>query len=297
MTEQLPAWTKFAIAGFGGASGWMFVHPIDVLKVRQQLAGKSGTQMGALASFRSILAQEGFRGLYGGLSAALTRQATYTTSRVGLYEYFRDNLSTKGEVLPLWKKALCGLSAGGLACLMCCPVEVSLVRMQADGAAPPAERRNYKHVFDAFVRIYREEGLYAGWRGAGPTVARGMVVSMTQLATYDQAKDALAATGFFKNPVPLQLSASLMSGFIYCATSLPLDLCKVKMQNQRPLSDGTLPYKSIPQTMKRTAQTEGLMALWKGFPAYFARGGGHTITMFFFVERYRSFAMDYYGLN
>ena len=32
-----PVWTKFAIAGFGGFSGWMFVHPFDVLKVRLQI--------------------------------------------------------------------------------------------------------------------------------------------------------------------------------------------------------------------------------------------------------------------
>jgi hypothetical protein len=92
---------------------------------------------------------------------------------------------------------------------MCCPVEVALVRMQvrrtsgiqcvrskliarthalatfqADSSAALADRRNYKHVFDAIFRIVKEEGIAACWTGVSATVARGMVVSMTQLATY-----------------------------------------------------------------------------------------------------------------
>ena len=32
--------------------------------------------------------------------------------------------------IPLWKKMLCGLSAGGIAATLCCQVEVALVRLQ-----------------------------------------------------------------------------------------------------------------------------------------------------------------------
>lgn len=38
------------------------------------------------------------------------------------------------------------------------PAEVALIRMTADGRLPLNERRNYKNVFDALFRIYREEG-------------------------------------------------------------------------------------------------------------------------------------------
>lgn len=58
--------------------------------------------------------------------------------------------------------------------------------MQADGKLPLAEQRGYRHVGDALLRVGREEGLTAYWRGAAPTVLRAMVVSTTQLGTYDQ---------------------------------------------------------------------------------------------------------------
>lgn len=44
--------------------------------------------------------------------------------------------------------------------------------------APPESRRNYKHVFDAFGRIMREEGVKAMWSGAVPTMARAMSLNM-----------------------------------------------------------------------------------------------------------------------
>ena len=81
-----PLWTKFAIAGFGGFSGWMFVHPFDVLKVRLQI--NEGANVGAVATLKNIIRNEGVRGMYSGLSAAAARQFSYTTSRIGLYDTF-----------------------------------------------------------------------------------------------------------------------------------------------------------------------------------------------------------------
>ena len=67
--------------------------------------------------------------------------------------------------------------------------------MTSDGRLPIAERRNYKNVMDALVRITREEGLATLWRGAIPTMGRAMVVNAAQLASYSQAKQALLGTG------------------------------------------------------------------------------------------------------
>lgn len=47
--------------------------------------------------------------------------------------------------------------------------------MTADGRLPLAERRNYNGVFNALIRITREEGLLTLWRGCVPTMGRAMV--------------------------------------------------------------------------------------------------------------------------
>ena len=48
--------------------------------------------------------------------------------------------------------------SGGIAALISCPAEVTLVRISNDNTLPPESRRNYKGVADAFQRILREEG-------------------------------------------------------------------------------------------------------------------------------------------
>jgi hypothetical protein len=40
-----------------------------------------------------------------------------------------------GKNLPLWQKAACGLTAGGLGALVGTPADLTLIRMQVSGAA------------------------------------------------------------------------------------------------------------------------------------------------------------------
>lgn len=91
------------------------------------------------------------------------------------------------QPLPLWQKAAAGLTAGGLGALVGSPADLSLIRMQSDSTLPAAQRRNYKGVGDALIRIIREDGVGGLFRGAGPTVVRAMSLNMGMLASNDQA--------------------------------------------------------------------------------------------------------------
>lgn len=79
-----------------------------------------------------------------------------------------------------------GMAAGACGAFVGTPAEVALIRMTADGRLPAAERRNYKNVIDALLRIIKEEGATTMWRGAMPTIGRAMVVNGAQLASYSQ---------------------------------------------------------------------------------------------------------------
>lgn len=237
-----------------------------------------------LAAARTIVRNEGISALYSGLSAALSRQAVYTTLRLGLYETLRDAVVEPGHHVSPGVRLSVGLAAGGVASFVSTPIEVAMVRLYVDGSLPLDQRRGYRNVFDAVSKIARSEGVTTLWRGAGPTVARACVVNAVQLGVYDQAKEGLA-TALDLEGVPLHLAASLTSGFCYSVASLPIDNCKSKMQSQRPRLDGTLVYTSIPQGMVRIASVEGVTALWSGFLPYFLRCGGHTVGMFMAFEQ------------
>jgi hypothetical protein len=59
---------------------------------------------------------------------------------------------------------------------------------RADGVF---SRANYKGVFDALLRISRNEGITALWAGCTPTVVRAMALNFGQLAFFSEAKTRL----------------------------------------------------------------------------------------------------------
>lgn len=108
-------------------------------------------------------------------------------------------------------------------------MDLILVRMQTDSTLPPAERRNYKNVFEAFSRVIREEGATSLWNGAGPTVLRAISLNACQLVTYDEVKEKLTkkwGKGYDKQ---IMISAAMVSAVATSAGSLPFDNIKTKL--------------------------------------------------------------------
>ncbi|KAK4753671.1 hypothetical protein SAY87_001775 [Trapa incisa] len=159
-------------------------------KVRIQLGQGSAGHV-----TRTMLKQEGVGAFYKGLSAGLLRQATYTTARLGTFKILTAKAieANDGKPLPLYQKALCGLTAGAIGACVGSPADLALIRMQADATLPAAQRRNYSNAFNALYRIVADEGVLALWKGAGPTVVRAMALNMGMLASYDQSVE------FFKD--------------------------------------------------------------------------------------------------
>lgn len=141
--------------------------------------------------------------------------------------------------------------------------------MTADGRLPLAERRNYSGVFNALLRITREEGVFTLWRGCIPTMGRAMVVNAAQLASYTQVKQYLIGTGYFTEGIKLHFVASMVSGFITTVASMPVDIAKTRLQNMKVSADGKAEYRGTVDVLSRVVRQEGLFALWKGFVSEF----------------------------
>lgn len=81
-----------------------FVQPLDLVKNRMQLSGAGGGAKEYKTSFhaiKGIMQKEGIIGMYSGLSAGLLRQATYTTTRLGIYTWLFENFSGLVHVCQL----------------------------------------------------------------------------------------------------------------------------------------------------------------------------------------------------
>lgn len=121
-TPFMRAALPFINGGVSGMIATTCIQPIDMVKVRLQLAGEgisTGPKPSALAIGRDIIAKGKILDLYTGLSAGLLRQGVYTTARLGLFDTFMGALTKrtkeKGTSVGFAERALSGLSAGGLA--------------------------------------------------------------------------------------------------------------------------------------------------------------------------------------
>ncbi len=208
-----------------------FVQPLDLVKNRMQVMKSTGVAKSPTSAsvMMSVVRKEGFFTLYNGLSAGLLRQATYTTTRLGIYTWLFDTFTSPDGTPPnLLMKAGIGMTAGVTGAFVGTPAEVALIRMTSDGNLPADQRRNYKNVVDALFRIIREEGLFTLWRGAIPTMGRAMVVNAAQLASYSQAKQAILGTGYVRDGIFCHFLASMFSGLVTTAASMPVDIAKTR---------------------------------------------------------------------
>ena len=85
-------------------------------------------------------------------------------------------------------------NASELVARGCCPVSLDFlcsvesfhanaqVRRQADGRLPVAQRRNYRNVVHGLYRVALDEGISAWYRGVGPLVTRGVLVTTAQVS-------------------------------------------------------------------------------------------------------------------
>ncbi|XP_063918842.1 mitochondrial 2-oxoglutarate/malate carrier protein-like [Zophobas morio] len=282
--KTMPKYVKFLFGGSAGMAATCFVQPLDLLKNRMQLAATQKERATSFQVAKKIIATEGITGLYNGLSAGLLRQATYTTTRLGVYSWLFETFS-QGDIKPgFFAKAAMGMAAGVCGAFVGTPAEVSLIRMTADGRLPPQERRNYKNVFDAIIRMTKEEGVLTLWRGAIPTMGRAVVVNAAQLATYSQAKQMLMNTGVFGDGIFLHFLSSMISGLVTTVSSMPVDIAKTRIQNMKTVQ-GKPEYSGAVDVLAKIVKNEGLFALWKGFTPYYFRVGPHTVLTFVFLEQ------------
>ncbi|KAI9682376.1 MAG: putative mitochondrial 2-oxoglutarate/malate carrier protein [Caeruleum heppii] len=273
----------FINGGLAGMTATTVIQPIDMIKVRLQLAGegaRTGPRASPLSVTREIIASGKVMDLYTGLSAGLLRQAVYTTARLGFFDTFMKALTVrakdKGQSIGFKERAAAGLSAGGLAAMVGNPADLALIRMQSDGLKPPLERSNYRSVIDALTSIAKNEGVYALWAGAFPTVVRAMALNFGQLAFFSEAKQQLATRTSWSSRTQT-LTASAVAGFFASFFSLPFDFVKTRLQKQQRKPDGSVQYRGMFDCFRKVAREEGLLRFYRGFSTYYVRIAPHAM--------------------
>ncbi|KZT62607.1 mitochondrial inner membrane protein [Calocera cornea HHB12733] len=164
---------ELVAGGTAGASQVVFTNPLEIVKIRLQVQGElAKTQgakpRGALHIIRSL----GLFGLYKGASACLLRDIPFSAIYFPAYNHLKRDVfheGYNGKKLTFWETLASAAAAGMPAAYFTTPADVIKTRLQVEARKGQS---TYNGLVDAGVRIFREEGGRALFKGGLARVLR-----------------------------------------------------------------------------------------------------------------------------
>ncbi|KIK70622.1 hypothetical protein GYMLUDRAFT_149880 [Collybiopsis luxurians FD-317 M1] len=211
-------WELFA----GGAAGGcqvIFTNPLEIVKIRLQVQGEAAKAEGAVPRGAvHIIRQLGLLGLYKGASACLLRDIPFSAIYFPAYGHLKSDVFKEGyngKQLSFLETLAAAAIAGGPAAALTTPMDVVKTRLQVEARSGQTQ---YKGLSDAFVKIYKEEGFRAFFKGAPARVLRSSPQFGFTLLAYEQMKKY-----YPWDEKPRRMETAL--------TSRPEDISKIRARN------------------------------------------------------------------
>eukprot|EP00818_Percolomonas_sp_WS_P002489 CAMPEP_0117448576 /NCGR_PEP_ID=MMETSP0759-20121206/7477_1 /TAXON_ID=63605 /ORGANISM="Percolomonas cosmopolitus, Strain WS" /LENGTH=282 /DNA_ID=CAMNT_0005240977 /DNA_START=226 /DNA_END=1071 /DNA_ORIENTATION=- len=251
---------KFAVGGVVTSFVSGLMNGPDHVKTRLQIQGKMQADKKLYTSFPQacarIFREEGFFVLAGrGLGAALSREVVYSGIRMGLYDpakYFVSRGKDASQI-GFAEKFLSGAISGGIGSFVASPADLLKIRVQAVLPGQPLPYRNFVHGFSV---ICKKEGIPGLYKGASATVVRAVILTGSQLASYDTFKTTLIRDFEWEDAAPTHIVSSVVAGLITTTASSPVDVIKSRFMNDQGA------YKNVLDCFVKTVKHDGVFALW-----------------------------------
>ncbi|KCV69763.1 hypothetical protein H696_04172 [Fonticula alba] len=253
-----------------GASTTLLLHPLDFLKTRMQV---SSGYTSSLRTARGILANEGFRAFYSGLTPSIIGTSLSWGLYFGWYSFYQRLIapdavpaysSTTGQdqvfLTPLQTMGASAL-AGMTTSLMTNPIWVVKTRMcvqqHPSAGGPPA----YSSVSSALLSIARNEGLRGLYRGFGMALL-GSAHGAVQFGVYEPLKRHVSVFRFGAPGQRLsatdQLLCASVSKVVAVVSTYPIQLVKTHLQRER------VKHLKISTLLREIFVANGVTGLYRG---------------------------------
>ncbi|XP_062321116.1 solute carrier family 25 member 32-like [Osmerus eperlanus] len=248
----------------GGVVSTLLLHPLDLVKIR--FAVSDGLNLrpkydGIIHCMRSVLQQEGIRGLYQGVTPNIWGAGASWGLYFFLYNaikaYTKEGRQTE---LTATEHLLSAAQAGIMTLTLTNPIWVTKTRLVLQYSADPS-RKQYKGMVDALVQIYRYEGIRGLYRGFVPGLF-GTSHGALQFMAYEELKRDYnkyrnMASEAKLNPLEYITMAALSKIFAV-ATTYPYQVVRARLQDQHNQYQGVL------DVVRRTWRNEGATGFYKG---------------------------------
>jgi len=178
--QRLPLIGEVIAGGCAGGSQVMFTNPVEVVKIRLQVAGEIASAQKPSAI--TIMKDLGFRGLYKGSLACLMRDIPFSAIYFPAYAHLKPRFADDNGYNSPMSLLVSGAIAGAPAASLVTPADVIKTRLQV---VPREGQTTYNGIVDAYRKIIAEEGATALWKGAGARMCRSSPQFGVTLVVYE----------------------------------------------------------------------------------------------------------------
>ncbi|XP_075036744.1 electrogenic aspartate/glutamate antiporter SLC25A12, mitochondrial [Mixophyes fleayi] len=177
---SIPLLAEVMAGSCAGGSQVIFTNPLEIVKIRLQVAGEIST--GPKVRALTVLRELGFFGLYKGAKACFLRDIPFSGIYFPVYAHCKAQFADEHGHIGALQLLTAGAIAGVPAASLVTPADVIKTRLQV---AARAGQTTYNGVIDCFRKILKEEGSRAFWKGAGARVFRSSPQFGVTLVTYE----------------------------------------------------------------------------------------------------------------
>ncbi|XP_014484422.1 PREDICTED: calcium-binding mitochondrial carrier protein Aralar1 isoform X8 [Dinoponera quadriceps] len=167
---NLPVYGEILSGACAGASQVIFTNPLEIVKIRLQVAGEIAG--GSKVRAWTVVKELGLFGLYKGARACFLRDVPFSAIYFPMYAHTKARMADEGGYNTPLSLLASGAFAGVPAAALVTPADVIKTRLQV---VAREGQTTYNGLLDCARKIYREEGARAFWKGAtGRLHARGI---------------------------------------------------------------------------------------------------------------------------
>lgn len=191
-TGRIKIYWELAAGGMAGGCQVIFTNPLEIVKIRLQVQGEAAKLEGIKPRGAiHIIRQLGIVGLYKGSSACLLRDIPFSAIYFPAYSHLKKDVFNEGyngKKLSFAETLAAAAIAGMPAAYLTTPADVVKTRLQVEARKG---QTHYRGLRDAFIKIYREEGFRALFKGGPARVIRSSPQFGFTLLGYETLKNLL----------------------------------------------------------------------------------------------------------
>lgn len=281
---QLSQVEEFVCGWVGGLGRIPVGHLFDTVKVNMATA-RPGTYRSMWHCFQTLVARDGFFGLYKGVQSPALGMAALNGTL-----YFSNAVAQAGiragagigddEALPLRLRVAAGMLAGGATSLVEGPVDLIKTQLQLRG-------KEYRSFVDAAVKIATANPATGLFQGLGPTLVRNVFGYVFFFEVYDAVSRAFRQSQGLAPSAELKVWQVLLAGgaagTVFWALPYPSDLIKSVMQGDSRIK-AQRAFPTMVAAASHIHATSGWAGFYRGFVPCVVRAGPANAAAWFCYE-------------